>query len=149
MRAMALDLGEKRCGIAASDATGTVAHPLAVLPTQELLQNASSFRRLLQDYEVELFVVGLPVSLDGFENAQAERIRRQASKLEELYKLPVTFFDERLSSKEAKNVLRQLGYSEKDMKAKTDKIAASILLQTWLDKSANEPMLYEQEGTND
>ena len=133
MSVMALDLGEKRIGVAISDSTLTVAHPLSVLPAQEVLDNAPSFTRLLKDYEVESFLVGLPVSLDGTEQTQANRIRSQVKRLKELYKLPVEYQDERLTSVEAKRVLRQLGYSEKDMRGKTDKIAACILLQTWLD----------------
>jgi len=134
MRVLALDLGEKRTGIAVSDPSGTVAHPLDVLPTKDVLNKAASFRRMLEDYEIELLLVGLPVSLDGSEHEQATRVRHQAAQIEELYELPLEFTDERLSSKEAKQLLRQLGYSEKDMRGKTDKIAASLVLQAWLDK---------------
>jgi len=134
MRIMALDLGEKRTGIAVSDSLGRVSHPLDVVPTHDVLDNAITFRRLLEDHEIELLLVGIPVSLDGSEHSQATRIRKQATRLETLYNLPVEFADERFSSKEAKRVLRQLGYSEKDMRGKTDKIAASIVLQAWLDK---------------
>ena len=133
MSIMALDLGEKRTGVAVSDRALTVAHPISVLPTQEVLDNAPSFTRLLEDHEVESFLIGLPVSLDGTEHAQAHRIRSQVKRLVELYQLPIEYQDERLTSVEAKRVLRQLGYSEKDMRGKTDKIAACILLQTWLD----------------
>lgn len=133
---MALDLGEKRTGVAVSDPGRTIAHPLSVLPTHEILCNAPSFRRLLEDHAVELLVIGLPVSLDGTEHAQAARIRKQARRLKESCGIPIEFADERLSSAEAKKVLRQMGYSEKDMRGKTDKIAAGILLQTWLDSEA-------------
>jgi len=135
MRVLALDLGEKRTGIAVSDPSNTVAHPLDVMKTEDLLNKKASFVRLIEDYEIELLLVGLPVSLDGSEQEQATRIRHQAATLEELYDLPVQFTDERLSSKEAKRTLRQLGYSERDMRGKTDKIAASIVLQAWLDKT--------------
>jgi len=130
---MALDLGEKRIGIAVSDTSGSIAQPLNILSTHEVMNNALAFRRLLEDYEVELLVIGLPLSLDGSEQAQATRIRNQGELLGELYGLPVEFADERLSSQEAKRILRQLGYSEKNMRGKTDRIAASIVLQAWLD----------------
>ncbi|MCL2807283.1 MAG: Holliday junction resolvase RuvX [Coriobacteriia bacterium] len=133
MRIMALDLGEKRTGIAISDASGLLAHPLEVIPTHEVIGNAPSFKRLLDNYDVELLVVGLPVSLDGREHSQAARIRNMATQLETLYALPIVYADERLSSKEAKQVLRQLGYNEKNMRGKTDKIAACIMLQAWLE----------------
>ena len=137
MRVVALDLGEKRTGVAVSDPNCRVASPLCVLSTNELLTNKATFKRILEDYQPELLVIGLPVSLDGRENQQAIKIRSLATKLEELYDLPVEFCDERFSSKEAKSVLTQLGYSEKDMRGKTDKIAASIMLQTWLDTRNN------------
>ena len=132
---MALDLGEKRTGIAVSDSEEKVALPLVVLATHEVLNNTPAFKRLLSDYEVCRFVIGLPLSLDGTEHMQAKRIRAGAKQLEALYKLPVEFADERYSSAEAKLVLRQMGYSEKEMRGKTDKIAACIILQTWLDNA--------------
>jgi len=135
---MGLDLGEKRTGVAVSDQAGIIAQPLDVVPTSELMNKAASFKRLLEDYEVERLIVGLPISLDGSEQPQAARIRSQAEQLETLYKLPLEYVDERFSSKEAKRVLRQLGYSEKEMRAKTDRIAASIVLQTWLDNRVDQ-----------
>jgi putative Holliday junction resolvase len=136
---MALDLGEKRTGLAVSDPARRIAHPLKIVPTHEVLDKAPSFRRLLEDYAVERLVVGLPLSLDGTEHAQARRIQSQARQLEQLYGLPVEFTDERLSSVEAKRVLRQLGYNEREMRGRTDKIAAGILLQTWLDATSSLP----------
>ena len=133
MSVLALDLGEKRTGIAVSNLERTVAHPHSVMATQEVMGKAPAFRRVLDDYAIELFVVGLPVSLDGTEHAQAGRIRNLAKRLTELYGLPVEYADERLSSAEAKSVLRQMGYSEREMRGRTDKIAACIFLQTWLD----------------
>ncbi len=136
MSVMALDLGEKRTGVAVSDASLRVALPLSTLPSTEVTGNAQSFRRLLEDHAVERFIVGLPVSLDGTEHAQAARIRNQAELLETLYHLPVEYVDERLSSAEAKRLLRQMGYSEREMRGKTDKIAACLFLQTWLDSQS-------------
>ena len=137
MRVIGLDLGEKRTGIAVSDPDGRVASALCVLDTSQLLANVPAFKRILADYQPELLVIGLPISLDGRENQQAARIRSQAARLEELYGLPLEYCDERYSSKEAKSVLTQLGYNEKEMRGKTDKIAAGIMLQTWLDSRRN------------
>ena len=78
MRIMALDIGEKRIGVAVSDPGERVASPIAVLPAAEVLQNAPSFRRLLEDWEPELLVCGLPMTLAGEEGPQAQRIREQA-----------------------------------------------------------------------
>lgn len=135
MSILALDLGEKRTGIAVSDSSNKIALPLTIIATPDVLNNAPVFKRLFEDYEIELILIGLPLSLDGNENAQARRIRAAAEQLKAHYDQPFEFVDERLSSTEAKHVLRQLGYSEKEMRTKTDKIAASIILQKWLDST--------------
>lgn len=133
MRIMALDIGEKRIGVAASDPGERVASPIAVLPAAEVLQNAPSFRRLLEDWEPELLVCGLPMTLAGEEGPQAQRIREQAQRIAQAAELPVEFSDERLSSREAKRSLREKGLSEREMRGKVDMIAACVFLQAWLD----------------
>lgn len=133
MRIMALDIGEKRIGVAVSDPGERVASPIAVLPAAEVLQNAPSFRRLLEDWEPELLVCGLPMSLAGEEGPQAQRIREQAQRIAQAAELPVEFSDERLSSQEAKRSLREKGLSEREMRGKVDMIAACVFLQAWLD----------------
>ena len=133
MRAVALDIGEVRCGIAASDATGTVASPVKVLPAPEVVSGARSFRRILEDYEPEVLVCGLPMTLAGEQGPQAERIRAVAGQVSAACGLPLEFADERLSSAEAKRILRSQGLSERDMRGKVDMVAASLFLQAWLD----------------
>ncbi|HIT51257.1 MAG TPA: Holliday junction resolvase RuvX [Candidatus Aveggerthella excrementigallinarum] len=133
MRIMALDIGEKRIGVAVSDPGERVASPIAVLPAAEVLQNAPSFRRLLEDWEPELLVCGLPMTLAGEEGPQAQRIREQAQRIAQAAELPVEFSDERLSSQEAKRSLREKGLSEREMRGKVDMIAACVFLQAWLD----------------
>ena len=130
---MALDIGEVRCGIAVSDPQGRIASPVCVLPTQEVLANASSFRRVVEDWEPELLLSGLPLSLNGEKGPQAQRIEEQAVRIAKTLDLPLEFCDERLRSAEAKRVLREGGHSEKTMRGKVDMIAASIFLQSWLD----------------
>lgn len=133
MRIMALDIGEKRIGVAVSDPGERVALPIAVLPAAEVLQKAPSFRRLLEDWEPELLVCGLPMTLAGEEGPQAQRIREQAQRIAQAAELPVEFSDERLSSREAKRSLREKGLSEREMRGKVDMIAACVFLQAWLD----------------
>lgn len=133
MRIMALDIGEVRCGIAISDPAERVASPLCVLPTAEVKANAASFRRVCEDWEPELIVSGLPLSLNGQESAQTKWCREVALSVGRSLGLPVEFSDERLSSSEAKRVLREKGYSERKMRGKVDMIAASLFLQSWLD----------------
>ncbi|MCI7505344.1 MAG: Holliday junction resolvase RuvX [Coriobacteriaceae bacterium] len=137
MRVMALDIGKVRCGIAISDPAGRIATPICVLPTSEVEQNAPSFRRLLEDWEPEMILSGLPYTLAGEEGPQAESIRAVAGAIAKRAGLPLEFTDERLSSSEAKRSLREKGFSEKEMRGKVDMIAASLFLQSWLDSRAN------------
>ena len=133
MRVLALDIGEVRVGIAVSDPTGRVASPVTVLPAQEVLAHAATFRRVLEDWEPELLVCGLPRTLAGEEGPQAERIRAQAEKIAAACGLPLEFADERLSSAEAKRILKEQGLSERAMRGKVDSVAAGLFLQSWLD----------------
>ncbi len=133
MRALALDIGEVRVGIAASDASGTLAFPVKVLPTQEVLGHAKTFCRVLEDYEPEVLVCGRPLTLAGEDGMQAARLTAQAECIAKSCGLPLEFADERLSSKEAKRILREEGRSEKEMRGMVDMVAASVFLQTWLD----------------
>ena len=130
---MALDIGEVRVGIAVSDATGSVASPVTVLPAQEVLSHARSFRRVLEDYEPDLLVCGRPKTMAGEDGPQAERIMAQGAQIAKACGLPLEFADERLSSREAKRILREEGMNEKAMRGKIDMVAASLFLQAWLD----------------
>ncbi len=136
MRIMALDIGEKRTGIAISDPAERVASPVCVLPTAEVVAGAVPFRRVLDDWEPELLVCGLPLTLAGEEGPQAARIREAAVAIGQAAQLACEFCDERLSSAEAKRILREKGYTEKTMRGKVDMIAASLFLQAWLDGRA-------------
>lgn len=133
MIALALDIGEARVGIAVSDATGTLAMPVKVLPAQEVLGNARSFRYIIEDYEPDVLVCGRPETLAGEDGPQAQRVIDAAEKIARATGLPLEFIDERLSSREAKRILREQGLSEREMRGKVDSVAASLFLQTWLD----------------
>lgn len=133
MRVLALDIGEVRIGVAASDASGRVASPVKVLPAAEVLSCAKTFRRILEDYEPEVLVCGRPQTMSGEDGPQAERVMAQARSIAKACDLPLEFADERLSSSEAKRILREQGLNEKQMRGKVDMIAASLFLQAWLD----------------
>ena len=105
MRALALDIGEVRVGVAVCDPAGRVASP----------------------------VCGRPKTMAGEDGPQAERIMSQARQIADACGLPLEFADERLSSQEAKRILREQGLSEKSMRGKVDMVAASLFLQSWLD----------------
>lgn len=139
MRILALDIGQVRCGIAVSDPAERVASPVCVLPAQEVRQNAKSFRRVLEDWEPELLVSGLPLTMSGEEGPQVARIKEFAAQVSRNTGLPIEFADERLSSREAKRILHENGLSEKQMRGKVDGIAASLTLQAWLDARRQQP----------
>ena len=133
MRVMALDIGKVRVGVAVSDPAMKVASPVAVLPYQEVITNSRTFRNLLDDWEPELFLSGLPYTMQGEEGPQAQWIREQASAVSRICDVPVVFTDERLSSSQAKKSMREQGMSEKSMRGKIDMVAASLFLQSWMD----------------
>ena len=133
MHILALDIGQARVGIAVSDPGERVASPVCVLPASEVLGNAKPFRRVLEDWEPELLLCGLPYTMAGEEGPQAARRRAVAQKISAACGLPCEFADERLSSREAKRSLREKGLSEREMRGKIDMIAASLFLQAWLD----------------
>lgn len=138
MRALALDIGEVRVGIAVSDPQGCVVSPVCVLPAAEVLAHASTFRRVLEDWEPDCLVCGRPMTMAGEDGPQAQRIMEQGEKVARACGLPVHFVDERLSSAEAKRILREQGLSEKSMRGKVDMVAASLFLQSWLDARPDE-----------
>lgn len=133
MRILALDIGEKRVGIAVSDPGERVASPVCVLPADEVRANAKPFQRVLEDWDPGLVLCGLPMTLAGEEGPQATRVRGFAQEMTCFLDVPIEFTDERLSSSEAKRSLREKGLNEKSMRGKVDMIAASIFLQAWLD----------------
>ncbi len=137
MRVLALDIGARRVGVAVSDPSGRVATPARIIDTRDL-RDAGVLQRLIQDYEPELLLVGLPLSLDGTEGPQARRVRAEASALSERVGLPVQFADERLTTSQAARVMQEVGMSERDRRGKLDAVAASLFLQAWLDGRRKE-----------
>lgn len=133
MRIMALDIGEKRVGVAVSDPGENVASPVCVLSSADVRSCAKPFRLVIEDWEPDLLLCGLPYTLSGEEGPQAQRIREFADAVGKAIGIPIEFADERLSSAEAKRSLREKGLSEKAMRGKVDMIAASLFLQAWLD----------------
>lgn len=138
MRVLALDIGQVRCGIAISDPAGKIATPLCVLPMAEVEKHAPSFKRLLQDWEPELILSGLPLTMSHAQGPQAQRVKALAQKVAENCKLPLEFADERFSSKDAKRILREQGLREAEMRGRVDMIAASLMLQAWLDSHQDQ-----------
>lgn len=135
---MALDIGEKRVGVAISDTKETVASAICVLNTQDVVGLTKNFKRVLEDWEPDALLFGKPKTLHGEEGPQAKRVIGVSELIVQKTGIKAEFFDERLTSKEAKNFMRECGMSEKEMRGKIDMVAAQIFLQSFLDKKRNE-----------
>ena len=133
MRRLALDVGEVRVGVAISDPDARVATPLSVLDAKGLRADPRPLLRLLDDYEVAEVVVGLPLSMDGSEGPQAEMVRGFVASVLDRAEVPVTFWDERLTSSEAERLMRSAGADGRARRGSVDKVAASLILQGYLD----------------
>lgn len=139
MRALGLDLGSKRIGVALSDSAGVMALPYEVLQrTGDRERDHRRIAALVAETEAEIVVVGLPLSLDGAPGDMTERCQRFARQLEGRYHLPVALVDERLTSVEAEARLRDRGLDWRRRKATLDAEAAAIALQAYLDSHRHE-----------
>jgi putative Holliday junction resolvase len=132
VRVLGLDIGERRVGVAVSDARAQVATPLTVL-AGPLSADITPLRRLIEDYEVETLVVGLPLSMNGEEGPQAIRVRREADDLARVLPVSIVYHDERLSSIEANRLMAEAGASSRKRRGSVDMVAAAIVLQSYLD----------------
>jgi putative Holliday junction resolvase len=139
VRIVGLDVGERRIGVAVSDATRTLARPIGVLQASALEGDgprvaAAEVARLASEEDgVSAIVVGLPAHLDGSASAMTPRVRRFAAELGRLTELPVALQDERLTSREAESRLAAREKDWRTRKAKLDAAAAAIILQEYLD----------------
>jgi len=128
-----LDFGTKRIGVAICNSDQTIASPLENYTRQSKQDDARHFDRLFQDYRAVGLVVGLPVHMSGEEGQQAREARKFGSRMGEQLGLPVGFWDERYTSAFAEQHLTEAGLSKKKRKARMDKLAAQIMLQSFLD----------------
>lgn len=137
MRVVGLDLGARRIGVAVSDPSGTVATPHSVL--QRSGDHAADHRAVaavVAEYEADLLVVGLPRSLDGSLGPAAQGALIEVDELADAVPVPVETVDERLTTVSADRVLREASVKGQARRQVIDKVAAAILLQTWLDGRA-------------
>ena len=142
IRILALDLGEKRIGVALSDALGLTAQGLTVLSRQNLQQDLEQVMALAKKHEVQEIVIGLPRHMDGRLGEKAEEVLRWAKELEERLSLPVHTVDERLTTIQAERVLLEADVSRRKRRQVIDKMAAGLILQSFLDsrnQSQREP----------
>ena len=142
MRIVGLDIGEKRIGVAVSDATATLARPLTVLRPTGLETDALDVvmreiaRLAAEEDGVSAIVVGLPRRLDGSPTPMTLRVEQFARRLESTATVPVMLQDERLSSREAESRLAVRDKDWRSRKARLDAAAAAVILQDYLDSHA-------------
>lgn len=140
--ALGLDIGRKRIGVAGCDRLGLMASGLMTIPRQSFGQVVAVLADLVAERRVEVLVVGLPLSLAGEEGPQAKQIRRMATGLGKALDRPVVYMDERFTSLEAEELIRNQGGSPRHDKGLVDRKAAALILQRWLDERRRT----EQDG---
>ncbi len=140
MRALGIDLGSKRIGVALSDSGGTVATPYEVI--QRSGDVARDRRRILElaaEAEVEIIVVGLPLSLDGSVGPAAQGALDEVAALGDTTGLPIETYDERLTTVTADRSLMEMNMGAAARRRVVDKVAAAVMLQAWLDSRPSTP----------
>ncbi|GIO34846.1 MULTISPECIES: Holliday junction resolvase RuvX [Paenibacillus] len=133
MRIMGLDYGDRKIGVAVSDLLGWTAQGLEVVERRRDGSELERIASLVRDYEVEEIVVGLPKNMNGTIGPRGEICIDFADKLKEMLKLPVHLWDERLTTVSAERTLIEADVSRKKRKQVVDKMAASLILQNYLD----------------
>jgi len=133
MRILALDHGTRRIGVAVSDETKTIAQPLEYIPAEPFADFLVRLKELLVAKEVDLILIGLPRNMDGSYGPAAQKVEAFVAVLKAAVTVPIKMWDERLTSAQANRVLIQGGVRRDKRKEKVDKMAAAILLQSYLD----------------
>tara|TARA_Y100001960_G_scaffold130723_1_gene139027 strand:+ start:417 stop:830 length:414 start_codon:yes stop_codon:yes gene_type:complete len=135
-RALGIDFGEKRVGLALSDRSNLIASPYKTL--QYISENdlISEIKKIVIDKEIEVFVIGLPLNMKGEDSDQTKKVRRFKNLLS-ILELPIVYEDERFSSIIAKNSLVLQNVKTGHNKSEIDRTAAAIILQQYLDKNSD------------
>jgi len=134
LRILGLDYGEKRIGVAVCDELGITAQGLPTLIRQTQKHDLEVLNRWIQQYSIQEIVIGYPLRLDGSEGIQCEKVKRFALLLEKNFLLPVMKWPETLSTKEAEEILISSGIRWRKRKEKVDRLAACLILQSYLDQ---------------
>jgi len=133
MRILALDHGTKRVGVAVSDETKTIAQPLEYILTEPFAPFLERLKKLIVEKEADLILVGMPRNMDGSYGPAAQKVEAFVAVLRGAIAVPIKTLDERLTSAQANRVLIQGNVRRDQRKENVDKMAAAILLQSYLD----------------
>lgn len=139
MRALGLDLGTKTIGLAVTDELGITAQGLTTLERKGLRRDLENLAQTVQDYGVDRFVIGLPLNMDGSEGPRADATRKFGVALENATRLPVIYWDERLTTVAAHRMLLEADVSRQKRKDVVDQIAAVLILQGWMEAQPRTP----------
>ncbi|MDD4237995.1 MAG: Holliday junction resolvase RuvX [Desulfotomaculaceae bacterium] len=135
MRILGLDLGDKRIGVAMSDPMGWTAQGLEVITSKGSIDaDIAKIKEYVERYEVEKIIVGLPLNMDGSSGPRAEKARAFADRLGKKLKVAVEMTDERLTTVAAQKLLIEADLSRAKRRKVIDKMAAALILQSYLDK---------------
>ena len=149
-RYLAVDYGAKRIGLAVSDDETRLAAPVTTVDaTGDASNDVRTVCGVAEEYDVDEFVVGLPLNMDGSEGPQAKLVRRFGAELERVTRQPVHYWDERLSSVSAQEKLAPAGLTHKKRKARLDRVAAQGILQEFLDSQSTGIPLEEEPPDTD
>lgn len=134
MRILALDVGDRRIGVALSDPTGLIARPLAVIHRIAERTDHAAVAAMVAEHEAELIVIGLPRTLQGDLGYQAQRVQRFGERLGSVVDVPIVYWDERHSTVDAERIARARGKGRGRRQLGTvDDLAAAVILQFYLD----------------
>jgi putative Holliday junction resolvase len=134
LRVLAVDPGSKRVGLAVSDPTGTIAQALATVPAEPRETLVLRLTKIAGEQKARAIVVGLPRRMDGSDGPEAKAARALAGELRNASRLPVELVDERLTTAAAERSLLEGGVRRKARRASIDRVAATLLLQSHLDR---------------
>ncbi|MFC1570321.1 Holliday junction resolvase RuvX [Candidatus Omnitrophota bacterium] len=138
MRVLGLDIGTKNIGVAISDESGTIASGRENILRKSDAVAISKICDLVRDFKVDVIVVGLPINMDGTKGPRAEYSEKFAERLRRIVEIEVVLWDERLSTKEAEDVLIDASVRRDKRKKVIDRMAAQLILQGYLDSLRNE-----------
>jgi len=135
-RALGIDHGEARIGLAMSDELGMLAHPLETIHLREIADPAAHIAAVCAREKIGMIVLGLPRNMDGSYGPAAEKVRAFAEKLRAVCGCELKLWDERLTTVAAQRSLHEAGRNVKNSREVIDQVAAQMILQGWLDSQA-------------
>lgn len=136
---MGLDVGTKTVGVAVADELGITAQPITVVRRSNLKADLAELIRLAAERSVDRFVVGLPLNMDGSEGPRAQATRKFGDALAKASNLLIIYQDERLTTVAAERSLLEADVSRQKRREVIDQVAASLILQGWLDAQPRSP----------